>query len=158
MKKSEGLFKLFYLKQSLLHRLKKASVAFPLGAAPLQWKCGAKGSWLKVKCEDEKVAWSYPRSVIGMNVSFPFLFWLMCCCSPVGEVLSVPWRARGPLQGAALACSLASTSATGCAAFHQPPQALSPQLGPQKEQICRLCALEERVCSWMLGSLGHTCN
>lgn len=63
-------------------------------------KCGTKGSWFKVKCKDEKVAWSYLWSVIGMNVSFPFSFWLMCCCSPVGEVLSAMlWRAHGPFPG-----------------------------------------------------------
>lgn len=58
MKKSEGLFKLFYLRQSLVHHLKKASVAFPLDAAALQ-SVEQRGVGLEWSFKDEKVAQSH---------------------------------------------------------------------------------------------------
>lgn len=158
MKKPEGLFKFFYLKQSLMHQLKKASVAFPVGAAPLhcKWrkrdlKWNVRMKRLHEAATNQLLGWMW-ASLSCFGLSAAAVPWEKCCQQGFGEPLCLS-------QGADLAWSLASTSATNlCCLSISLPQALSPQLGPQNVEICSLCALEEQVCFWTLGSLGLICN
>lgn len=105
---------------------------------------------------NQLLGWMW-TSLSCFGLSAPAVLWEKCCQQDFGEL--EPGEPVCLSQGADLAWSLASTSATGLCCL---PISLPHSLHSRGHKMWRFAASvhwrNEQVCFWILGSLGLICN